>query len=120
VEGRIRKNGQMGSLVTACLAQFPRNQYVRLQWACHSKHETIQIAYDNYPFLLKEEIVDRNGPEKKYFESTELWYLAFTVIEAAHSFHSTGKKIGDVRPLNIFINDNGQTKVANQCSWPGE
>ena len=30
----------------------------------------------------------------------------------------SGKKIGDVRPLNIFINDNGQTKVANHLSWP--
>lgn len=29
-------------------------------------------------------------------------------------------KIGDVRPHNIFINDQGQVKVANTYSWPRE
>ena len=70
--------------------------------------------------MLKEEILDRRGHEKKYFEQTELWYLAFTIVEAAHIFHSNGIKIGDIRPLNIFINDNGHTKVANHLSWPNE
>ena len=31
-----------------------------------------------------------------------------------------GKKVGDIRPLNIFVNDNGQVKVANHLSWPSE
>lgn len=29
-------------------------------------------------------------------------------------------KIGDVRPQNIFINDQGEVKVANLYSWPRE
>ena len=29
-------------------------------------------------------------------------------------------KIGDVRPQNIFINDQGQVKISNVYSWPHE
>ena len=29
-------------------------------------------------------------------------------------------KIGDVRPHNIFINDQGQVKISNVYSWPHE
>lgn len=29
-------------------------------------------------------------------------------------------KIGDVRPQNIFINDQGEVKVTNLYSWPRE
>jgi serine/threonine protein kinase len=40
------------------------------------------------------------------------------MIEAASIFHNKGEKVGDIRPENIFINDNGQTKIACQYSWP--
>jgi hypothetical protein len=42
------------------------------------------------------------------------------MIEAANIFHSRGKKVGDIRPLNVFICDNGQTKIANHLTWPQE
>jgi hypothetical protein len=29
-------------------------------------------------------------------------------------------KIGDVRPQNIFINDQSEVKIANVFSWPHE
>lgn len=47
-----------------------------------------------------------------------MWYLSFNLIEAAAIFHQKGEKVGDIQPANIFINDNGQTKVACQFSWP--
>jgi serine/threonine protein kinase len=34
--------------------------------------------------------------------------------------HGKGKKVGDIRPENIFINEDGQVKVANQLTWPLE
>ena len=34
--------------------------------------------------------------------------------------HGQGHKIGDVRPDNIFINEDGQVKVATTYSWPSE
>lgn len=30
------------------------------------------------------------------------------------------KKIGDIRPLNILINEDGQAKVIHQYSFPNE
>ena len=41
-------------------------------------------------------------------------------MEAASIFHGMNKKIGDVRPLNILINEEGQTKIIHQYSFPNE
>lgn len=32
----------------------------------------------------------------------------------------TFSKVGDIRPHNIFINDQGEIKVSNVRSWPKE
>jgi hypothetical protein len=29
-------------------------------------------------------------------------------------------KVGDIRPYNIFVNENGQVKLAGVYSWPRE
>ena len=29
-------------------------------------------------------------------------------------------KIGDLRPVNVFLSEKGKIKVANEFSWPGE
>jgi len=29
-------------------------------------------------------------------------------------------KVGDIRPHNIFVNENGQVKLAGVYSWPKE
>jgi len=41
-------------------------------------------------------------------------------VSAAHNFKILNTKIGDVRPANIFINEDGQIKIANVYSWPNE
>ncbi len=56
----------------------------------------------------------------KYFEEEELWYLLYSLVGCAKDFHKVEKKIGDVRPHNIFINEEGQIKIANVFSWPYE
>jgi hypothetical protein len=56
----------------------------------------------------------------KYFEEEELWYLLFSLSSCAKDFSKIDRKIGDVRPHNIFINEEGQIKIANAFSWPYE
>lgn len=76
-----------------------------------------QILYENHPVILKDEILNRReSPE--YFQECEIWYLLHILISSAAQFHKKGKKVGDIRPDNIFINEEGQVKLANICSWP--
>ena len=70
--------------------------------------------------MLSEEIRDRVKERENDFSSTELWYLAFNLLQSASIFHSQGMKVGDIRPENVFINEEGLTKVANLYSWPQE
>lgn len=58
--------------------------------------------------------------ENKYFEEAELWYLIYSIISAASTFHTKNLKLGDIRPQNIFISPEGQVRVSTQYSWPGE
>lgn len=41
-------------------------------------------------------------------------------MSCAKDFSKIDKKIGDLRPHNIFINEEGQLKIANLFSWPYE
>ena len=56
----------------------------------------------------------------KHFEEEELWYLLYSLVSSAADFNRIDSKIGDVRPYNIFINEEGQIKIANIYSWPYE
>lgn len=74
----------------------------------------MQIIFENFPFILTDEILNRKSKalsnsdydqmalntdsNGKYFDEPELWYLVYSLIEAGHLFHSSGKKVGDVRP----------------------
>jgi len=44
----------------------------------------------------------------------------YTTVSAARDFQKNKTKLGDVRPQNIFINEDGQVKLANIYSWPNE
>ena len=78
------------------------------------------ITYHDHPYLLSDEIQNRKGMNNKLFEENELWYLIYTILSATFTYHNQGRKTGDIRPDNIFINVNGQVKVASIDSWPGE
>ena len=41
----------------------------------------IQVSYDNYPYLLLEEIENRRA-KKKRFDETELWLLLYCLLDA--------------------------------------
>jgi hypothetical protein len=40
-----------------------------------------QVSYDNYPYLLLEEIENRRA-KKKRFDETELWLLLYCLLDA--------------------------------------
>lgn len=46
--------------------------------------------------------------------------MLYTTVSAAKDFQKNKLKLGDVRPQNIFINEDGQVKLANIYSWPNE
>jgi serine/threonine protein kinase len=77
------------------------------------------ITYENFPYLLSDEIRNRKELSNKLFEENELWYLIYTLLSASLTYHQKGVKTGDIRPDNIFINEDGQVKVASVDSWPG-
>lgn len=79
---------------------------------------TLQLSFENYPYLLSEEISNRRGKHTK-FEETELWYLLFVLCAAQQEVKSsTGGKVGDIRPQNVFLNADGEAKVTCTLSWP--
>ena len=80
----------------------------------------MEIAFENFPFTLRDEIENRQCSQNKYFIETELWYLLAMITNVCEKFHVVGKKVGDIRPLNVFINDNGEIKVVTPYSWPNE
>ena len=69
--------------------------------------------------MLDEEIENRRK-EEKYFDEPELWYLLYDMVYSATVFKRMNKKVGDIRPANIFLNAEGQIKIANIFSWPNE
>lgn len=79
----------------------------------------MQIYFENFPYLFSEEIENRMQMEK-HFEEEELWYLLYCLLSSARDFARLDSKIGDVRPYNIFINDEGQIKLASLLSFPHE
>ena len=62
-----------------------------------------QILYENYPIILRDEISNRRETDQ-FFEEKEIWYLLHILIYSASEFHRKEKKLGDIRPDNIFIN----------------
>lgn len=46
--------------------------------------------------------------------------MIYTFADVGSKFHNRGGKVGDIRPENVFINEDGQLKVATKHSWPQE
>lgn len=78
-----------------------------------------QLTFENFPFVLDSEIANRNRLTR-YFLETEMWYLLYNIIRAAQKFEKNKRKIGDINPLNILINDDGQIKILSCISLPNE
>lgn len=42
------------------------------------------------------------------------------MVRAAKEFEKIGEKVGDIRPANIVINEDGQIKLISTRTRPGE
>lgn len=77
----------------------------------------IQINYPYYQYLLSDYIARFDGQDHLY-ENEKVWYLLFQLCETASIFHSAGLKVGDVRPINVFLDNSERVKIGNRLSWP--
>ena len=91
---------------------------MRLQRHHQSTPYHTQISYDYYEFVLKTEIANRQRLKKDFLE-TEVWYLLYNIVRAGSKFEHLKKKIGNVHPMNILINESGQIKIISTVSLPG-
>lgn len=103
----------------AQIAVVLKGRTVRQYRHPHRTTPSIQVNYDNYPYLLLEEIYHRKGIKTKFSEE-DIWFLLFALIEARNQAQSVGERLGDIRPKNIFLNEGGQIKASNSLSWPQE
>lgn len=54
---------------------------VRTHWHRHRTSASTQIDYQNYSYLLTEEIYNRKG-KKTRFTEVELWFLMYSLSQA--------------------------------------
>lgn len=78
------------------------------------------IDYDGYPYLLAQEIENRQKLEFGSFSEEDLWYLLYGISDVGQRFHRSGEKVGDICPKHILMNDDGGVKIVHQFSWPEE
>ena len=88
-------------------------------WKRNSIQNSIQIDYQNYPYLLTEEIYDRRG-KKARFTEVEIWFLLYSMVRARNQAIQINQSLVDIRPSNIFLNEDGRIKVSCSISWPLE
>ena len=76
-----------------------------------------QLLYEDYSFVLSVEIANRAQLGKPLLEE-EMWYILYSLMRAGSLYEKTDKKIGDVQPANIVINEEGNIKVVSVDAWP--
>ena len=91
---------------------------MRIEWNRKGKMNVTQLTYDYYEFVLKTEVANRQRLRKDFLE-TEIWYLLYNIVRAGSKFEQHKKKIGNVHPINILINESGQIKIISTVSLPG-
>eukprot|EP00178_Gracilaria_changii_P006151 TRINITY_DN20533_c0_g1_i1.p1 TRINITY_DN20533_c0_g1~~TRINITY_DN20533_c0_g1_i1.p1 ORF type:complete len:100 (-),score=7.10 TRINITY_DN20533_c0_g1_i1:459-758(-) len=80
---------------------------------------TLTNHYPYFPHILSDLIKERQH-EKKSFRESELWFALFALTAALVDIrrHGNNRKLGDINPQNVFVNDDGHIRVANVYSWP--
>ena len=49
-----------------------------------------------------------------------MWYILYNIIRAANKFEKLGKKVGDITPNNILVDEDGFIRVISTISIPHE
>lgn len=92
---------------------------MRKHWNRHRKYLFIQNEYPYFPHLLSE-LINQRQPDRQLFKESELWYVLYSITAAKRDSKGYTNKLGDIKPSNIFVNDEGKIKVASIFSWPRE
>lgn len=92
---------------------------LRQHWHPHRTPASTQNSYPNFPYTLSE-LIKQRAPDRRLFKESELWYVLFALAAAKHDLANRTKKLGDIKPENIFVNEEGKVRVASQYSWPDE
>ena len=58
--------------------------------------------------------------EQRRFLESEMWYLLLVLAEAKVCCSELGQPVGDVHPRSVFLNGQGEAKLACLSSWPGQ
>ena len=77
----------------------------------------IQNQYPLYPYQLST-LIKQRRTENAIFKESELWYVLYALAVAKQDIRERSPKLGDIKPENIFVNEEGRLKVANIYSWP--
>jgi hypothetical protein len=79
----------------------------------------MQSKYPFYQFNLQNEITERkkNGEE---FKDREILYLVYVIARVGRQFERGNTKIGDIRPDNVLMNQDGHIKLFCLASAPNE
>lgn len=96
-----------------------RRRPVRQHWNTHRNWNPMQNTYPNYPYTLSE-LIKQRQPDRRLFKESELWYVLYALTAAKRDIGGRTKKLGDIKPENVFVNEDGKVKVASQFSWPDE
>lgn len=83
--------------ITRASAHLPEGGSVWLNGHRQGTLRLSKILYENYPYLLTDEISNRKGLNK-LFDESEIWYLLYTAVSAANDFEKIARKLGDIRP----------------------
>ena len=81
---------------------------------------TAKITYDGYPYLLSQDIANRQNLEMGNYKESELWYLLYSISSVAKRFHESGYKVGDIRPQNVTMSEHGEVQLTHMFSWPDQ
>jgi hypothetical protein len=104
---------------TSSEAQLQQGRLLRTARHRRCYSPPIQIYYPSFPYLLTNEIHDRKG-RQQFFNEQEMWYLLFSMAKAKKQNEINEQLMGDIRPNNIFLNEEGSIKLPNRDSWPYE
>lgn len=91
-------------------------------WNLNGNFHLIQNHYPYFPHILSDLIKERHL-DKKLFKESELWFALYSLTAALVDIRRHGdstRKLGDINPQNVFVNDEGHIRVANVYSWPHE
>ena len=75
--------------------------------------------YPDYWYLLADEITNFKKLNNEIGEG-QLWLLADGLGQVGRDYHACNMKVGDIRPANVILNEDGKAKVVTQHSWPEE